>query len=370
MNRVNLWICIFNAISAWGRDKIPTHAHLPDEASVKEFFVEDEKLHGRTLGNRYARSIQSQRTSLVTAINKAEGFHLDSLVFSLKSTSEALQSVSASPSASGGESDGELTKGDYERLIRVVNKPQSASINLGLISANSLESDHAAFRNNFDIIYVQNIFDEWTLSAIRQEVNRLWSSKDIEPNCNLNGFDRLGGYVHLSNAVPLSGQRSSLYSLIYGNEPLRLWMSAVVGTPLFPADFPIELREYGNQSRGMPCHSDVQMYADVDKNLEVVVTLSNHGQCEVSWYDRDEVKHSVWPEPNSITLVKPNAAVHCVSDTKGGFREILKFIMVGDYAKHRNFYEYVDNRCAKSNPNVVAVKQRRKARAATVKEEL
>ena len=141
-------------------------------------------------------------------------------------------------------------------------------------------------------------------------------------------------------------------------------MSAITGTPVFPADFPIELREYGETSRGMPCHADVQMYADVFKNYETVVTLSNHGRCEVCWYDREGLRHSVWPAPNSITIVRPNAAVHCVSDTEGGFREILKFIMVGDYLKSPDFHHYVDNVCTKENPNVKLLQERRTERKA------
>ena len=161
----------------------------------------------------------------------------------------------------------------------------------------------------------------------------------------------MGGYVHYTTGLDILEQRSSLYSLIYGNEALRLWISAVTGVNVFPADFPIELREYGENSRGMPCHADVQMYTDVTKDFEVVVTLSNYGKCEVYWYDRDNVRKSVWPAPNSITIVQPEAAIHCVGDTQGGYREILKFIMVGNHMKHRNFFHYVENKCSEANPN-------------------
>ena len=29
---------------------------------------------------------------------------------------------------------------------------------------------------------------------------------------------------------------------------------------MWPSDFPIELREYGRESKGMGCHPDLQMY--------------------------------------------------------------------------------------------------------------
>jgi hypothetical protein len=169
----------------------------------------------------------------------------------------------------------------------------------------------------------------------------------------------MGGYVHLSQSEPVLTQRNSLYSLIFGNEGLRLLVSSIVGTVVHPSDFPIELREYGQHSRGMGCHADIQMYRDLKSNFELVVTVSNRGECEVYWYDRDNVKHSVWPKPNSLTIVHPNAAVHCVSPTKGGPREMLKFIMVGSYDKSHSFYDYVDNRCGPYNSNVRAIQKRR-----------
>jgi hypothetical protein len=196
-------------------------------------------------------------------------------------------------------------------------------------------------------------------SQVLKEAKRLWASKDIEANCNLNGRDRMGGYVHFSSFQPAENQRESLYSLIFGNEELRLLVSSIVGAMVHPSDFPIELREYGAESRGMGCHADVQMYGDLRTNFELVLTVSNHGKCEVYWYDRNNIKHSVWPEPNSLTIVHPNSAVHCVGPTFGGAREMLKFIMVGSYDKSKSFFEYVDNRCESSNPNVRAIQKRR-----------
>ena len=169
----------------------------------------------------------------------------------------------------------------------------------------------------------------------------------------------MGGYVHHTPSGKVLDQTNSLYSLIYGNESLRLWMSAVTGVPVFPADFPIELREYGKRSRGMPCHADTQMYSDAAQDFEVVVTLSNRGKCQVYWYDRDNIRHSVWPAPNSITIVRANASVHCVSETKGGSREILKFIMVGNHLKHRHFFQYVENHCPPGNFNLELIEKRR-----------
>lgn len=120
---------------------------------------------------------------------------------------------------------------------------------------------------------------------------------------------------------------------------------------MWPSDFPIELREYGDRSAGMGCHPDLQMYAREDLDLEFVVTLDNDSECEVTFYDREQKKHMVKPKANSLFMVRPNSATHCVSATKGGSRTILKFIFVGDYTKGRQFAMYTVNECGDDNPN-------------------
>lgn len=149
-----------------------------------------------------------------------------------------------------------------------------------------------------------------------------------------------------------------------------MWISAITGVAVFPADFPIELREYGPDSKGMPCHSDVQMYKHASNDFEVVVTLSNLGECQLYWYDRDNIRHSVWPAPNSITIVRADAAVHCVSEAKGGHREILKFIMVGNYLKHAHFFHYVKNTCGSNNLNTQVLNSRQIEQSIHLEEEL
>ena len=310
----------------------------------------------------YKESISNQLESLTTAISNGEAFHLDALAFGLNASSTMLRDLGTELGALGSENRTSVKPGDYAALIRATSRISSSGAINSLLAEKDLLQQHAQlFRDNYNIIYVENIFDANTFHRIHREALRLWKSNDIEANCNLNGVDRLGGYIHLSKSLPLAEQRDSVYSLIYGNEPLRLWISAVTGTPLFPADFPIELREYGPNSRGMGCHADIQMYADLDKNYEVVVTISNHGDCEVYWFDKKGRRQSVKPSANSITIVQPNSAVHCVTGTRGGAREMLKFIMVGRYQKHADFYKYVANSCSASNANVRGLANRRMA---------
>ena len=347
---------------AYSRLTAPTSLHWSEERLLSNPML-DVAFDETTLAGAYGKSFQDQMKSILSMTVRKSRFHMDALTFAINATMNGVWRVQDNVDRQLVK-DPRILSSYYGRILDAIVREQSPGINREHQSEKALASRADEFRRNFDIIYVDNIFDDWTYKNLQAEAARLWASKDIEPNCNLNGVDRLGGYVHHSQDIPIERQMTSLYSLIYGNEPLRLWMSAVTGTPVFPADFPIELREYGNSSKGMGCHADVQMYGDVMKIFETVVTLSNHGKCEVYWYDRDNVKHSVWPAPNSITIVRPNAAVHCVTDTQGGFREMLKFIMVGDYAKHENFFRYVDNRCSKENRNVRLLAKRRKERSA------
>merc|ERR1711920_838120 len=110
-----------------------------------------------------------------------------------------------------------------------------------------LPKQHAQYKANNHVIYMEDFFDAATYDAIVKETQRLWKSHDVEANCNLDGRNRLGGYV-----LDHSLLESSLYRLIYGNEPFRRWVSQVHGEgEMWPSDFPIEVREYGPESKGM-----------------------------------------------------------------------------------------------------------------------
>lgn len=218
-----------------------------------------------------------------------------------------------------------------------------------------LDTQRETYKANNHVIYRPNFFDEKTWAAIVAEVKRLWKSEDIEANCNLDGVNRLGGYV-LDHAA----SNTSLYRLIYGNDQFRRWVSEVNNEGnMYPSDFPIEVREYGRNSKGMGCHPDLQMYAVPRKDLEFAVTVDNDSTCKVTFYDANNKVHTVETTPNSVMMVRVNAATHCVSPTHGGTRTILKFIYVGDYRKSREFWHYTGNECDDSNSNVRSLIERR-----------
>lgn len=220
----------------------------------------------------------------------------------------------------------------------------------------NLEAQRKTYKENNHVIYKEDFFDNDTWNRIVAETERLWTSKDMKPNCNLDGVNRLGGYVldhEVREEEEIYDNKNSLYNLIYGNEQFRRWVSDVNGEGnAYPADFPIELREYGPKSDGMMCHPDLQMYAVPKQDMEFAVTVSNDSPCEVTFYDAQNNKKTVKTKPNSVMMVRVNSAVHCVSGTKGGKRSILKFIYVGDYLKSKDFWKYTSNECEASNPNV------------------
>ena len=224
----------------------------------------------------------------------------------------------------------------------------TAALNPKVATPTFLKEARQEYLDNDHMIYVENFFTAEAFDSIMAETRRLWAAgaSEIEPNCNLNGRDRIGGFVQLhEHSLP-----SSLYSTIYANEELFHFVSEIASSGnrhFFPADFPIELREYGPKSRGMPCHADLQMYADPEGDLEIVITLTHEetSESQVKWFDKAGTEHSIRTSPNSITIVKPNAAVHCVSGTNGGSREILKFILVSGYSKPNQFYDYASNTC-------------------------
>jgi len=257
---------------------------------------------------------------------------------------------------------------DVHGVTREVARPVSPQF-WGYQSTPSINPAHMVdvenmaeqFYDNFNIIYVEDFFDADTFMRIDAEVNRLWkSADDVDGNCNLDGRHRLGGYV-----LDWQSRSSSLYELIYGNEPFRQYISAVTREDMFPSDFPIEIREYGPQSSGMNCHADLQLYSNNTLDLEMVFTVDNDSDCVTSFTDRNGTEHKQLTKANSLIMVRPNSAVHCVSPTRGGHRTILKFIYVGDFRKHDEFLIYTDNSCPESQENRKRLQLRREERSST-----
>lgn len=223
-----------------------------------------------------------------------------------------------------------------------------------------MEAQSDQYKANNFLIYKDNFFDADTFAAIKAEAERLWRSRDIEANCNLDGKNRLGGYI-----IDPSVRNTSFYNLIYGNEGFRRWVTAINDEgPMWASDFPIELREYGLESSGMGCHPDLQMYAVPKKDLEFAFTVDNDSNCKTSFWDASGKQHFVHTKANSMIMVRVNSASHCVSPTEGGVRSMIKFIYVGDYRKSNDFWYYTGNDCGPGNSNRQDIEARRASRVA------
>eukprot|EP00930_Biecheleria_cincta_P071813 TRINITY_DN59272_c0_g1_i1.p1 TRINITY_DN59272_c0_g1~~TRINITY_DN59272_c0_g1_i1.p1 ORF type:complete len:745 (+),score=141.44 TRINITY_DN59272_c0_g1_i1:32-2266(+) len=260
----------------------------------------------------------------------------------------------------GGVSVLKATKASQEppSSLPEVEGARPSAPRLTTSALSGLSEQAATYKSNNYVIYRENFFDDETFAAIKAETQRLWRSNDLEVNCNLDGKNRLGGYI-----LDHTRRDTSLYRLIYGNEPFRAWVSTVNGEgPMWPSDFPIELREYGRDSKGMQCHPDLQMYKIAKKDAEFAFTVDNDSRCNVTFFDASGKKHLVQTKANSMMMVRANAATHCVSTTEGGTRSILKFIYVGDYRKSNEFWYYTGNECGADNPNGMMIAQRRAER--------
>lgn len=232
--------------------------------------------------------------------------------------------------------------------------------------ANLADHQQTYIANNFGII-LPDFFREDVFQELRTEMQRLWQSDALVANCNLDGVNRMGGYVTDFESVAIDSDfgvspRSSLYSVFSGSEEIRKLMSSIVQSPVFPADFPIELREYGPTSKGMPCHRDLQLYGTEKTDLEVVFSFDNERQCALRFWDAQGTKHDVVVPPNALTFVQANAVMHCAvcPMDNSHYRTILKMIYTGDYTKPPAFSSYADyGECSENAPNVLATRRQR-----------
>lgn len=180
---------------------------------------------------------------------------------------------------------------------------------------------------NEDLVVVEDFFDPPTFAKIQKEAARIWrDDAGMEPNCNLDGRDRLGGYV-----LDDRDREGSFYELIYANPALQFWVSSVFGKRMWPSDFPLELREYGAGSKGMGCHRDLQLFGDDMIDAEFAFTVGNNStEHEVVFFDLKGDKHSLKPKPNTLLMVKPNASLHCAGPMEvGASRQMMKWIFTG-----------------------------------------
>jgi hypothetical protein len=204
------------------------------------------------------------------------------------------------------------------------------------------------------LAYTESIFPPEVFAQLQLLVKEAWSSPSpplIEANCNLDGAHRSGGYV---------SRASALYPTLGNSTELWQWLRGVTGQEgLHLSDLPLEIREYGPGSGGMPCHGDLQLYAG--PSVEVVLTIfhSEDSPSTLTWYDEGQTPHSLRPAPNSALAIRPLRPVHCVSGTGSGSRVIIKIIAVKSLERGPHYARYRGKACRPGHANLESVQKRR-----------
>ena len=94
---------------------------------------------------------------------------------------------------------------------------------------------------------------------------------------------------------------------------------------LAPSDYPLEYRLYP-PGASMEWHRDEAMYAA--PQLELVYTVENTSDSLTEWTDARGRVRSTWAAPNSLIVVRAEAALHRVLGVRRGEREIVKAVYV------------------------------------------
>lgn len=250
---------------------------------------------------------------------------------------------------------------DTSRVIHRKEGLNIPGVNPKHLTPEAMEEYRKIFKEQKGMLYLEDFFDESTFARMQKEARRLWMSEEFEQNCNLDGKNRLGGYV----LDPRTDNQNSFYNLIYGNFDLGKFVSELWGTQMFPADFPIELREYTTKSTGMPCHSDFPMFGVPKLDAEFLFTLFNNSTCATTFDKLDGTQGSVQSKANSLCFVRANDGTHCVKcKPSNGYREVMKWIYSGTYRKANQFASYAQNRCGATTNSKMMKKRREEWRAA------
>ncbi|CAD7972398.1 unnamed protein product [Amoebophrya sp. A25] len=256
------------------------------------------------------------------------------------------------PAAATLEAEAKLAKEKYDilsipfpkTLVQAANTTFLGGINP--VHLEKIEEYRQQWYENEDLIIMENFFDQETFARIEAESHRLWRASEMEPNCNLDGRNRLGGYV-----LDDLDRRGSFYDLIYRNPALQHFVSSIFSKRMWPSDFPLELREYGDGSSGMSCHRDLALYGDAYIDAEFAFTVANASPShEVTFTDLKGVKHRINPKANTLLMVRPQASLHCAGGVDPGTsRQMMKWIFTGSYKKATDFEMYATNDCGESS---------------------
>lgn len=120
-------------------------------------------------------------------------------------------------------------------------------------------------------------------------------------------------------------------------------ITRLVGQPMEPSPYPLELRTYRTGAE-MAWHRDDQLHED--PQCELVLCLDNDSDSRTEWEDADGGRFSEWTGPNVALLVRggPTGAPHRVTPLRRGQRTILKMVWsVPGSAPRPELFEHLDS---------------------------
>lgn len=147
---------------------------------------------------------------------------------------------------------------------------------------------------------------------VRTECRRLRAR--VKPEVGSIAQGRLGCHVPAGTAIADELLGPDMCSRV----------GALLGEPVAPRDFPVELRVYP-KGASMPPHSDTLLFTR--PHVELVLTVDNDSDSETRWRGADGALHGRWLPPNSLLVVLAGGCEHAVTPSTRGERLILKALL-------------------------------------------
>lgn len=181
------------------------------------------------------------------------------------------------------------------------------------------------------LLFVPNFLPAADFAAVRADCRSVRGA--MKPEKGSLAIGRAGHYVD---------SRSKTHQLLT-SAPIAERIARLVGAPLEPSGYPIELRAY-RTGASMGWHQDDQLYTD--PQCEFVLCLDNTSDSRTEWIDASGEHHAEWTPPNSVLLIRAgeSGAAHRVVPLKTGSRTILKVVWATPGSdKLDSFYENIDS---------------------------
>ena len=210
------------------------------------------------------------------------------------------------------------------------NKRCVATFLLAVRRCSSLQPSATAFQRD-GVAFVSEFLPPAVFARICDDIRSVRGGMKLEKDSIAVG--RLGRYVD---------SRSEAHDCLTSDAVIQR-VSRLVGAPVEPSEYPIELRSYRAGS-GMEWHQDDLLY-DLPQ-CELVICIDNSSDSRTEWIDAGGELHAEWTPPNSALLVRAGetGAKHRVQSLKRGERTIIKSVWTTAEAKAlESFYQHIDS---------------------------